>query len=75
MGVTVPNDISFIGGENEGISENLSPPITSFSVPLQDMANRAVDLIIRLIDGEEIEKKKHIFSGHIIERDSVLSSS
>ena len=71
MGLKVPEDISFIGGENDGISENLTPPLTSFKVPLQKMAEAAVELIIRLIDGEKIEQKKHVFSGHIIERDSV----
>jgi LacI family transcriptional regulator len=71
MGLKVPDDISFIGGENEGISEMMNPPITAFSVPLQEMAEQAVDLIIRLIDGEPVEQKKYVLSGHIIERDSV----
>jgi LacI family transcriptional regulator len=74
MGLKVPDDISFIGGENEGISENLTPPVTSFKVPLQEMAESAVDLIIRLIEGENIAQTKHTFSGHMIERDSVSFS-
>lgn len=74
MGVKIPEDISFIGGESPGVCEKLCPPITSFKVPLQKMADKAVDLIIRLINGETIEQKKYSFSGKIIERDSVLNS-
>lgn len=73
MGLKIPGDLSFIGGENPGVNQNLNPPITSFVAPLKEMADQTVDLIIRLMNGEAIEQKKYMFSGRIIERDSVLN--
>ena len=45
-GKKVPDDISLIGFENPGISEFLRPSLTTVFSPLQDIAERAVALVL-----------------------------
>lgn len=47
----IPQDISVIGGENEGVSESLIPPLTSIVEPAHEMAEAAADLMEKLISG------------------------
>jgi LacI family transcriptional regulator len=71
MDLSVPKDISIIGGENVGISMFQHPPLTCLDEPLEQMARAAVNMVINLADGCEIKEKKCIFPVHLIERESV----
>ncbi len=71
MGLSVPKDISIIGGENVGVSMFQHPPLTCLDEPLEQMARAAVNMVINLADGREIKEKKCIFPVHLIERESV----
>jgi LacI family transcriptional regulator len=71
MDISVPKDISIIGGENVGISMFQHPPLTCLDEPLEQMARAAVNMVINLADGREIKEKKCIFPVHLIERESV----
>lgn len=71
MGLKVPQDLSLIGGENEGVSPLLNPPLTTVAEPLRDMAERAVDMIDRLTTGEKVTPRHVTLPVRLIERDSV----
>jgi LacI family transcriptional regulator len=71
MGLKVPEDISLIGGENEGVSIFQSPPLTCLSEPLQQMANAAVKTVLSLAEGTQKLERKKIFPVELIERESV----
>lgn len=71
MGQRVPEDISLIGGENEGISTLQCPPLTTIEEPLKDMAERAVEIIDALTSGREVNPGSEILPVRLIERDSV----
>jgi len=71
MGLRVPEDVSIIGGENEGISSLTCPPLTTIEEPLKDMAERAVEMIDALTAGRSVEKPVEILPVRLIERDSV----
>ena len=71
IGLSVPKDISIIGGENVGISMFQHPPLTCLDEPLEQMARAAVNMVTNLADGREIKEKKCIFPVHLIERESV----
>jgi len=71
MGLKVPQDISLIGGENEGISPLMNPPLTTIAEPLHDMAERAADMIDRLTAGEKVNPRHIMLPVRLIERDSV----
>jgi len=73
MRVRVPEDISIIGGENEGLSDLMSPPLTTVEEPLLEMADAAVSMVEQLINGNDVEKRIQEFSVRLIERNSVRS--
>ncbi|MBC2606496.1 LacI family DNA-binding transcriptional regulator [Pelagicoccus albus] len=71
MGLKVPEDISIVGGENEGISAISSPPLTTIEEPLQEMAEGAVEMMDKLIAGSVVEEKVRTLPISLIERNSV----
>lgn len=71
MGLKVPQDISVIGGENEGVSGHMNPPLTTVAEPLRDMAERAVEMIDRLTTGHSVSPKAVTLPVRLITRDSV----
>ncbi|HEY4248552.1 MAG TPA: LacI family DNA-binding transcriptional regulator [Lacunisphaera sp.] len=71
MGLKVPEDISLIGGENELVSSLLNPPLTTIEEPLQEMAERAVDMLDQLTTGGEIAERGVMLPVRLIDRNSV----
>lgn len=71
MGLKVPQDISLIGGENEGISILQNPPLTTIEEPLKEMAEQAVAMIDLLTSGERLQNRQINLGVRLIERDSV----
>jgi LacI family transcriptional regulator len=71
MGLRVPEDISIIGGENEGISCLQCPPLTTIEEPLKEMAERAVDILDRATTGMDCSGASEILPVRLIERNSV----
>jgi LacI family transcriptional regulator len=71
MGLKVPQDISLIGGENEGISIIQNPPLTTIEDPLRDMAEQAATMMDSLTAGDRIQTRQLVLPVRLIERDSV----
>jgi len=71
MNLSVPKDISIIGGENDGISAIQNPPLTTIREPLREMADHAVAILHQLNAGEPVIKRHTIFPVTLIERNSV----
>jgi LacI family transcriptional regulator len=71
MGLRVPEDVSIIGGENEGISQIQSPPLTTIEEPLKDMAEAAVNILERCTSGNVVEESSVMLPVRLITRNSV----
>jgi LacI family transcriptional regulator len=54
-GLRVPADVSLVGFHDAPIGAYLNPPLTTVRMPLAEMAEAAVDTLIRLIDGKDVE--------------------
>jgi LacI family transcriptional regulator len=50
-GVRIPEDISLIALHDSELAEYLSPALTTVGLPVEEMAHRAVDLLVDLIHG------------------------
>jgi LacI family transcriptional regulator len=50
-GVRIPYDISLIALHDSELADYLSPPLTTVALPVAEMAQRAVDLLVDLIGG------------------------
>lgn len=71
-GIKVPQDVSVTGFDNY-VSENKDIiPLTTVSINPEDFATIAADTLIKKITGELYIKGRHIVSGTIIDRDSLL---
>lgn len=69
-GLSVPEDISFIGMDNIILSSYITPPLTTISFNAFEMGKTAFELLMKKINGEAVDSI--IFpSGSIIERSSV----
>lgn len=72
-GLTVPEDISVIGYDNQELCGVLQAPLTSVDQNAKTMASKAVEVLLRQIDGEEEEAppRNYYFTPYIAERGSV----
>jgi len=51
MGLRVPEDVSVVGFDSSPACERVNPPLTSVRQPVADMARRATQVLVELING------------------------
>jgi LacI family transcriptional regulator len=56
LGMEVPRDLSVMGFDNIPESALCSPPLTTVQQPIRRMGHDAIELLIRLIRGEPVER-------------------
>jgi LacI family transcriptional regulator len=49
--VRIPDDVSLVGLHDSELADYLNPALTTVRLPVEEMAGRAVDLLVDLIDG------------------------
>ena len=71
-GLYIPENISIVGFDNVILSDVIQPALTTVEQPIADMGKVAVNLLVRLIDGEDIpkNKRKSIFEPRLLIRSS-----
>ena len=69
-GLGVPRDVSVVAFHDAPMAEYLDPPLTSVRMPLREMAEIAVDLLVKLIAGEEVEEVVVPTPPALVERES-----
>lgn len=71
-GYRIPQDISVVGFDNYSAEFDYSlPKLTTIEVNIEEMTKNAVEMIIRLLKGEENPGGRKVISGKMIVRDSV----
>lgn len=73
LGVRIPEDLSLVGFDN--ISEAKYMGLTTVDQFLANMGYIATQMLIRLINGEQLEEKTHKMPTQLIERTSCLDIS
>lgn len=53
-GLRIPADISVVGHGNQPGAADVSPPLTTVSVPIREMGKTAMEMVLRMIKGEEV---------------------
>jgi len=69
-GLKVPGDIAIAGFGNEDVSECLTPSLTTVEWPLDELAKRGVQMLVRSIDGSETTWSHDILPTSLIIRES-----
>lgn len=65
-GRKIPDDIRVVGYDGVKLTDLFSPSLTTVAQPIPDMARRAVDLIIRQMQGGQVEME-HVFPVELVE--------
>lgn len=58
MGLKIPDDVGIVGFDDRRICKYLDPTLTSVFQPKYEMGARGMDLLIKIIEGEEIKERK-----------------
>lgn len=59
LGLSIPNDIKLIGYDGTHFIENYYPQLTTIKQPLAEIAELMVDLLIKKIEGKELEHRHY----------------
>ena len=71
QGLSVPNDISVVGFNDDIIASCIYPPLTTFKQPYRDIGVKAAGMLETLMEGERITCDRVIISGELSIRESV----
>ncbi len=69
-GFRVPEDLSVVGFDDIKFASIFEPALTTIAQPTFDMGQKAMHLLLRLINNEELEKDQFILPDNLIVRDS-----
>lgn len=57
-GLRVPGDVAVVGFDDIPLARFVVPPLTTIRLPAEDMARRAGDMALRLVEGEELDEHR-----------------
>ncbi|GAL31954.1 transcriptional regulator LacI family [Vibrio maritimus] len=71
QGISVPDQVSIIGVDNDPHGEFSTPELSTVELPIEEMAKHAVKLALQLRD-EALPYEPKIFQGNLLNRNSVI---
>ncbi|WP_324670313.1 LacI family DNA-binding transcriptional regulator [Geochorda subterranea] len=74
-GRRVPEDVSLMGVDDIEAASMIRPPLTTIRQPTYEMGRQAVDLLVRLIGGEELEPRHILLPVTLVVRESCRSAT
>lgn len=69
-GVNVPNDLAVVGFDNIKMSSINEPSITTIDQPKYEIGKKAMEILLKLINNQELHNKKIVFKDELIVRGS-----
>ncbi|GAE27342.1 transcriptional regulator [Halalkalibacter wakoensis JCM 9140] len=69
-GLTVPDDLAVVGFDNIKMATVFEPNLTTIDQPKFAIGQKAMELLLQLINGEPMKKKKFVMKDELIIRDS-----
>jgi LacI family transcriptional regulator len=70
-GIKIPRDVKIVGFDDVSIAAHGRIPLTTIHQDTSGMANLAVELMLKLLNNEKIEKFEYYFEPKLIKRRSV----
>ncbi|KMM36778.1 LacI family DNA-binding transcriptional regulator [Guptibacillus hwajinpoensis] len=74
-GLRVPEDVAVVGFDNIQFSAIFEPALTTIAQPFIEMGKRSMELLLKQIKGEPLEKKQHVLDTKLIIRESCGSQN
>jgi DNA-binding LacI/PurR family transcriptional regulator len=69
-GLAVPEHMSVVGFDNLPYTEIMNPPLTTIHAPRLELGRTAATMLLRLINGEQLEMPRVVLPTHLVERQS-----
>lgn len=74
-GIKIPSDLSLIAFDSIKLGEYIDPPLTTVKNTSQEKGEKAVELLIKIIEAQQITSRQVLFPPELIIRDSVRDIS
>jgi DNA-binding LacI/PurR family transcriptional regulator len=71
LGIQVPEQLSVFGYDNTFVSAMVYPSLSTFSHDYNQLAEKAVEVMIKLIEGDQSLEKEYLIKGELVMRESV----
>mgnify|MGYP001187427210 CR=1 FL=1 len=69
-GLRVPDDISVVGFDDIQFASIYEPALTTISQPMFEIGKKAMELLIKLINKDELEKSQYILEDRLVVRET-----
>jgi LacI family transcriptional regulator len=69
-GFKIPQDIALVGFDDLPFSQYVDPPLTTVHLPTTDLARRATELLIKLLEGEQPDNNHILLETNLVIRES-----
>jgi LacI family transcriptional regulator len=69
----VPHDVSVVGFDDLPIAALVAPPLTTVRQPLVEMGRMAVDMVLRLLDGDVLQAGRVELPTSLVVRESTIA--
>jgi LacI family transcriptional regulator len=73
LGLRVPDDVSVVGFDNIPESALSSPPLTTVNQPIKVMGRQAIEMLVRLMRADELDKTHVTLDTHLVVRGSTCA--
>lgn len=73
VGLSVPQDISVVGFDDERAALLVDPPLTSVRQPYEELGRRALDILLKAIRGESVPVGRELVPPRLVVRQSTAS--
>ncbi|GAA4867205.1 LacI family DNA-binding transcriptional regulator [Serinicoccus chungangensis] len=70
LGLSVPGDLSVVGGDDVPFMTFVDPPLTTVRMDVMGMAAAAVTAVLEEIAGEPVDRREYLFDPELILRES-----
>lgn len=69
-GMAIPGDIAVVGFDDVRLARYINPPLTTVRLPAYELGAGAVDMLIRMINGEEVSEPHVLLETELVIRES-----
>jgi len=69
-GLRIPEDIAMVGFDDIRLANYVDPPLTTVRLPAYELGARAMDMLIRMVEGEELEESQVLLATELVIRES-----
>lgn len=68
--LSIPDDVAIVGFDNVRMATVIEPNLTTIDQPKYQIGKKAMELLLKIINGETLEKKKFVMKDELIVRGS-----